>query len=193
MNKRNDKYEKMKEIKSLALIRDERKVATKYLQALRNDDTTFVQYFESFGDNIRAMIMNYIAYQQGLIFGFTDKEFDEFGWLKSPKFLEVEEFDFPHKSSTHLTNSVIIGKGKNDKWTYGRYIYNECSGHSSGLSVWNGVCNSREEALKEVLELMKKAHETTYKARYSSAILKQVKELYDIVTKRNVVQLSLFD
>lgn len=91
------KYEKLSEIQDLNLIKKERPYATKYLKALWLNNAEIIAEFESFGNSARQLLMNRREYDQHLLFGFSDIEFNQYGWLERPQFLDIERFEFPHR------------------------------------------------------------------------------------------------
>lgn len=90
------------------------------------------------------------------------------------------------------SNHISIGRGINGKWSYGASYSCNTSGGGYGLGVWGKIFNDRKSylisALQELMDKLKKVEQDKYTAR----VLKQIKELFDTVTGRKVVQLELF-
>ena len=62
--------------------RTERNAVLRYLLAVRRDNTEQIAYFESFGDSVHKIILNVRTYERGTLFGYTAKQFDEYGWIR---------------------------------------------------------------------------------------------------------------
>lgn len=78
------KFRKQKKIAAIleyTPCHTERKAFEQYLLAVRKDNTEKIAYLESFGDSPQRIIRNVCTYERGLLFGYTDKRFDEFGWI----------------------------------------------------------------------------------------------------------------
>jgi len=195
--------EKIERVRQYRPYREERKYMACYLIALRQGNQQVTEEYESFGDSPRQIIMNRRAYDQGLLFGFTEKHFSQYGWLQNSTFTEREEISFIHKPGWAATNHLTIGRGENGKWTYGASYSTGGWGHCSGLSVWGKVFDNRKEcekaALQEILaghleaaERLKSDTYGNFNAQYSKEIVRQVKDAYDRLTGRKTVQLDLF-
>ena len=74
------KYEKLAQVEELNFCRAERRSAAAYLKALWLNDTQTLNEYESLGDTPRQFLMNKREYDNGLLFGFTEKKFNEYGW-----------------------------------------------------------------------------------------------------------------
>ena len=186
-------YEKLQKIQDINFCRVERHNVAVYLNALRHNDRTIIEEYESFGDTPRQLLMNKREYERHLLFGFTKKEFNEYGWLERPDFLEREEIQFPHRDGWAVSNHITLGKGLNGKWTYGMSYSHSTGGHGSGISVWGKIFDNRKDcltaALNEMLTGLDKDSSKT--DRYAIIVLKQVKALFDEITGRKPVQLEL--
>lgn len=187
-------YEKLKEIQEVNFCRAERHQVAIYLNALRKNDRAIIEEYESFGDTPTQIIMNKRNYDRHLLFGFTKKEFNEYGWLENPDFKEREHIEFPHKDGWAVSNYITIGKGENGKWSYGMSYSYTTGGAGYGLGVWGNIFESRKESLKAALnemmtELAKSSGEND---KYAKIVLKQAKNLFDEITGRKPLQLSLF-
>ncbi|MBL7965453.1 MAG: hypothetical protein JNK09_00525 [Prolixibacteraceae bacterium] len=147
--------------------------------------------------------MNHREYDRGMLFGFTEKHFSQYGWLQNSNFTEHEEIKFIHKQGWAATNHLTIGQGKNGKWSFGVSYSTGGWGHGSGLSVWGKIFNTRKECLKaalsEILDGHREAAEKlkddtcgNFNAQYSKEVVRQVKSLLDDLTGRKAVQLALF-
>jgi hypothetical protein len=173
-----------------------------YLKALWLNDRKTIEEYESFGNDMRHILMNKREYDKGLLFGFTEKKFNEYGWLSNAEFTEKERIDFFHKKGWASFNYVIIGKGLNGKWTYGASYSTGSSGGGYGINVYGKRFDSRKACLAAALQEIMDCHRengirlkndtTNFNSQYSKIIVKQVKDLYDTVTGRKGIQLSLF-
>lgn len=189
-----DKYQKLELMQDVNYCRIERHETAKYLKALWKNDTATIDYYESFGDFPRQIIMNKRDYDRHLLFGFTKKEFNQYGWLEKSDFLEKEHFEFPHRDGWAVSNHITIGRGINGKWSYGMSYSYSTGGSGYGLNAWGKIFDSRKEciitALEEMIKGLKRDSSTSDK--YATKVLKQAKDLFDELTGRKAIQLSLF-
>lgn len=186
-------YEKLQQIQEVNFCRVERHNVAIYLNALRRNDRAIIEEYESFGDTPRQLLMNKREYERHLLFGFTKKEFNEYGWLERPVFLEREEIQFPHQDGWAVSNHITLGKGLNGKWTYGMSYSYSTGGAGYGLGVWGKIFDNRKDCLTAALnEMMKGLDKNSSKTdRYAINVLKQVKALFDEITGRKPIQLEL--
>jgi hypothetical protein len=186
-------YEKLKQIQDVNFCRPERHNVAVYLNALRRNEKAITEEYESFGDNPRQLLMNKREYERHLLFGFTKKEFNKYGWLECPVFLEREEIQFPHRDGWAVSNYITLGKGLNGKWTYGVSYSHSTGGSGYGLGVWGKLFDNRKDCLKSALnEMLTGLEKDSSKTdRYALNVLKQAKALLDEITGRKPVQLEL--
>ena len=186
-------YEKLKLIQKVNFCRVERHNVAVYLNALRRNDKAIIEEYESFGDSPRQLLMNKREYERHLLFGFTKKEFNEYGWLASPTFLEREEIEFPHRDGWAVSNHITLGKGLNGKWTCGMSYSYSTGGAGYGLNVWGTVFSNRKDCLTAALNEMRAglAKSSGENDKYAKIVLKQAKNLFDEITGRKAVQLTL--
>ena len=187
-------YEKLKQMQEVNFCRVERHNAAVYLNALRRNDRTVIEEYESFGDSPRQLLMNKREYERHLLFGFTKKEFNEYGWLERPNFLEREEIKFPHRDGWAVGNYITLGKGQNGKWTYGMSYSYSTGGAGYGLGIWGKIFDNRKDCLTSALnEMMTGLNKDSSKTdKYTLSVLKQAKNLFDEITGRKAIQLSFF-
>lgn len=186
-------YEKLKQIQQVNFCRVERHNVAVYLNALRRNDKEIIEEYESFGDTPRQLLMNKREYERHLLFGFAKKEFNQYGWLERPDFLEREEIQFPHRDGWAVSNHITLGKGLNGKWTYGMSYSHSTGGSGYGLNVWGKLFDNRKDCLKAALtEMLTGLEKDSSKTdRYAINVLKQAKDLFDEITGRKPVQLEL--
>jgi hypothetical protein len=186
-------YEKLQKIQDINFCRAERHNVAIYLNALRRNDRAIIEEYESFGDTPRQLLMNKREYERHLVFGFIKKEFNEYGWLERPDFLEREEIQFPHRDGWAVSNHITLGKGLNGKWTYGMSYSHSTGGSGYGLNVWGKIFDNRKDCLKAALnEMLTGLEKDSSKTdRYAINVLKQAKALFDEITGRKPVQLEL--
>lgn len=187
-------YEKLQKIQDINFCRVERHNVAVYLNALRRNDRTIIEEYESFGDSPRQLLMNKREYERHLLFGFTKKEFNEYGWLEKPKFLEQERIEFPHRDGWAICNYITLGKGLNGKWTYGMSYSYSTGGAGYGLGVWGKIFDNQKDCLTSALnEMMTGLNRDSSKTdKYTLSVLKQAKNLFDEITGRKAIQLSFF-
>ncbi len=147
-------YEKLQKIQDIHFCRAERHNVAIYLNALRRNDRAIIEEYESFGNTPRQLLMNKREYERHLLFGFTKKEFNQYGWLENPKFLEREEIQFPHRDGWAVSNHITLGKGLNGKWTYGMSYSHSTGGSGYGLNVWGKMFDNRKDCLTAALNEM---------------------------------------
>ncbi|MCL3851039.1 MULTISPECIES: hypothetical protein [Bacteroidales] len=186
-------YEKLQKIQDINFCRAERHNVAIYLNALRRNDRAIIEEYESFGNTPRQLLMNKREYERHLVFGFIKKEFNEYGWLERPDFLEREEIQFPHRDGWAVSNHITLGKGLNGKWTYGMSYSHSTGGSGYGLNVWGKIFDNRKDCLKAALnEMLTGLEKDSSKTdRYAINVLKQAKALFDEITGRKPVQLEL--
>jgi len=187
-------YEKLQQIQDINFCRVERHNVAVYLNALRRNNRAIIEEYESFGDSPRQLLMNKREYEKHLLFGFTQKAFNEYGWLERPDFLEREEIQFPHRDGWTVSNHITLGKGLNGKWTYGMSYSYSTGGAGYGLGVWGKIFDNRKDCLTSALnEMMTGLRRDSSKTdKYTLSVLKQAKNLFDEITGRKAIQLSFF-
>ena len=186
-------YEKLQKIQDINFCRAERHNVAIYLNALRRNDRAIIEEYESFGNTPRQLLMNKREYERHLVFGFIKKEFNEYGWLERPDFLEREEIQFPHRDGWAVSNHITLGKGLNGKWTYGMSYSHSTGGSGYGLNVWGKIFDNRKDCLKAALnEMLTGLEKDSSKTdRYAINVLKQAKSLFVEITGSKTVQLEL--
>lgn len=195
--------EKIACVREVNFCRTERHDAAVYLNALRTDNRAVIEEYESFGDRPHQFFLNKRTYDAGLRFGFTDRRYDEYGWLRNADFTEQERIEFAPKESSVAFNHLTIGKGNNGKWSYGASYSTGAAGSGYGLGVWGKVFDTRKECLKSALQEIMDGHRKyekdlkgdtcgNFNAKLSREIVRQVKDLFDELTGRKAIQLSFF-
>lgn len=137
------------------LIPYESGIFKEMLKAVETGDQTQLDWFRSFGDSFRTIIMNVYAYRKGLEFGFTEISFDKHGWFTRPGFFEIEELTFGDTSRYGNNSLIYLGRGENHTWTYGMNYSYGVAGGGYGLSVYGKQFKSRQEALSYALNELK--------------------------------------
>jgi hypothetical protein len=186
-------YEKLQQIQDINFCRAERHNVAVYLNALRRNDRQVIDEYESFGDSPRQLLMNKREYERQLLFGFNKIAFNEYGWLANPAFLEREEIAFPHRDGWAVSNHITLGKGLNGTWTYGMSYSHSTGGYGYGLNVWGKLFDNRKDCLTAALNEMMAGldKDCCQSDRYAIIVLKQLKSLFDEITGRKALQLSL--
>jgi hypothetical protein len=202
--KKLSKFEKLSVIQEYNFAKCERYWVAVYLKALWLNDIETIEEYESFGERPYQFFMNKRSYERQLLFGYTEKSLDEYGWLENPKFINCEEFVFNAKKESRGSNKVRIGQGLNGKWSFSVSYSTGACGGSSPCNIWGEIVDCRKTAIVKGLteligthnrqreQLYKKDSCGNYKEEYSRAIVRLVQEKLDEVTGKNAVQLELF-
>ncbi|MBB6131725.1 hypothetical protein [Mucilaginibacter lappiensis] len=154
-----------------------------------------LDWFRSFGDTFRTIIMNVYAYRKGLEFGFTEISFDKYGWFERPIFLDQEELTFGDTSRYGNYSTIKLGVGANRIWTYAISYSYGVAGGGYGLSVYGKQFKNRLDALTVTLNDLK----SKMVSRIGSTDTINYKQPIILATLRdidkaqiNMVQLTLF-
>ena len=119
------KQEKLEAILEYNPYRTERNAVLRYLLAVRRDNTEQITYFESFGDSVHKIILNVRTYERGTLFGYTAKQFDEYGWIRGMLPI-VERIELDILNTIHIgqsidgTYAVTVGWSTGGAGFYGR-------------------------------------------------------------------------
>jgi len=187
------KQEKIAQILDYNPCRAERNAVLRYLLAIRKDNTEQTAYFESFGDSARKIILNVRTYERGLLFGYTSKQFNEYGWL-SGMLPIVEDIELDIANRIHIGRSIDGTYAVAVSWSTGG------AGGGSHPSVWDEPIADYKEAVKQGVRELEKAYDyawqhisdgCNYNAKKIRKLLSKLKE----VKQRHLEpkQLSLFD
>jgi len=146
--------------------------------------------------------MNLHSYQQAQVFGFTDRKFNEYGWLENAHFTNVEHIEFPHKKDWAVSNHITIGRGANGKWRYGASYSTGGAGGGYGLGIWGKIFDSRKECLAAALQELSDRHaeqrkrhpkdDCNFNSTISNTIVKQVTVMLNELTVAKQLALSFF-
>jgi hypothetical protein len=177
------------------LIKYEPELLNEMINAVQKGDLETLKWFNSFGDSLRAVIMNVYAYRKGLEFGFCKIAFDQYGWFKRPEWLDTEEHTFGDTSRYGNYSTVTLGHGPNGLWTYAMNYSFGCAGGGYALSVFDKKFVTRDQAFSAALNDLK----SKISSRVGSTDTTNDKQPIILATlrgietaKTNMVQLSLF-
>lgn len=171
----------------------ERNAVARYLQAVRRNDEEQIAYFESFGDSVRKIILNVRTYERGLLYGYKDKQFNEYGWLLG--MLPIVE-----RIELDILNTIFIGQSING--TYAVTV-DWCTGGAGGgshPSVWDEPVTDYRKAVKIGIEELERtyagamtntADSTNYNAKKIRKLIAKLAEIKSWYLEPR--QLSLFD
>ena len=135
------KQEKLEAILEYNPCRVERNAVLRYLLAVRRDNTEQIAYFESFGDSVHKIILNVRTYERGTLFGYTAKQFDEYGWIRG--MLPIVE-----RIKLDILNTIHIGQSIDG--TYAVTVGWSTGGASgSHPSVWDEPIRDYKTAVKQ--------------------------------------------
>ena len=165
----------------------------RYLLAVRRDDADEIAYFEGFGDSVHQIILNVRTYERGLLFGYTTKQFDEYGWLRGMLPI-VERIELDVHNAIHIGQSIDGTYAVAVDWSTGG------AGGGSHPSVWNEPIADYKEAVKNGIGQLERQY--TYAMKHSSDSTNyNAKKIRKLIAKLAEVkqrylepkQLSLFD
>ena len=175
----------------------EREILNEMLNFTNQDNQPMLDWFRQFGISIRIIIFNVHAYRMGLRFGFEDINFDEYGWLKKPKFLDIQELHFgiAQKERFGTYSTITLGRGLNGIWTFGLSAAFGIAGSSSGICVYGKIFPSKDQAQRYAADHLKRmmlpkvgnSDTTNFNQKVILATLKDLERL-----EVNTVQLALF-
>jgi len=177
------------------LMHYESEILNELIVAIDNNNLMQLQWLNSFGECFRAITMNLYAYRKGLEFGFTEIDFDQYGWFKRPEFLDKEDIELGTSDRYGEYSTITLGRGINQTWTYALHYSFGTAGGGSALSVYDKQFKSRQDALTFALNKLKvmmtekigNTDTTNYKQTVILATLKEITK-----AQVNMVQLALF-
>lgn len=138
------KQEKLEAILEYNPYRTERNAVLRYLLAVRRDNTEQIAYFESFGDSVHKIILNVRTYERGTLFGYTAKQFDEYGWIRGMLPI-VERIELDILNTIHIgqsidgTYAVTVGWSTGGAGFYGRNRRDTRRRYSTAVSPLYGL------------------------------------------------------
>ncbi len=181
--------EKIQRVLNYNASRVERHHTAVYLNALRTNNTPVIEYFESFGDSVHKIILNVRTYEAGLSFGFTEKAFNEYGWLDI-RLETVEEIEFRDHPKFHPQNYIYLQKSPNRLWVYGVSCQSETSGIMCCPGIWSKeVFTDHAQCLTAALKYFIHTHEGMEKL--NTKVVGQAKKMLAELTTAK--QQTLFD
>ena len=135
-------------------------------------------------------------------FGFTNIKEDNNGWVIYPELLEVKEIELFAKNEILSQNSIEVGRGLNNFWTYGvTYCTGGCGG-SGSASIFGEKCKSKEEAIIKAFSKLIEYHlyqkkrcegdglgnyNEAYSIKIRNEALKKIKNLTNETNEQNGV------
>ncbi len=186
------KQEKLAAILEYNPCRTERNSVLRYLLAVRRDDADEIAYFESFGDCVHQIILNVRTYERGLLFGYTDKQFDEYGWLRGMLPI-VERIELDMWNTIHIGQSIDGTYAVTVDWSTGG------AGGGSHPSVWDEPIADYKEAVRNGIGQLERqyayamkhsADSTNYNAKRIRKLIAKLAEVKQRYLEPQ--QLSLF-
>jgi hypothetical protein len=182
-------------IKKNCLIVYEKQLLDDMLEAIKQKDQAKLDWFNSFGTDLRHMTMNINGYRKGLEFGFTEIAFDQYGWFIHPQFLDREDIILGNADKYSEHSILYLGRGLNHIWTYSLDYNYGLAGGGSHISVYGKQFKSRQEALSAGLNDLKAkmtavighADTSNYKHSIIQLTLNAIKK-----AQVDAVQLTLF-
>lgn len=176
------KEEKLQALVDYQPCRHERKYVLRYIQALRHDDTERVAWFESFGVSVYQIMLNVSTYERGKLFGYTDKRFGEYGWIRGMlPIVENIELD--------TANVIHIGQSVNGQYAVTVNWATSDAGGGSYPSVWNEPIADYKEAVLRGIHMLEQQY-STLSSKEEGRLMAGLQELKRKYTGPQ--QLSLF-
>lgn len=176
------KEEKLQELADYLPCRHERQYVSRYIQALRQDDSEQVSWFESFGQSIRHVMLNVSTYERGKLFGYADKHFDEYGWIRGM---------LPIVENIELDTAIVIHIGQSVNGQYAVTVSwgTSNAGGGSYPSVWDEPIADYKEAVLRGIHMLEQQY-STLSSKEKGRLMAGLQELKRKYTGPQ--QLSLF-
>ena len=124
-------------IRKNCLVPYEKQLLNEILEAVKQKDQAKLDWFNSFGKDLRHMTMNVYAYRKGLEFGFTEIAFDKHGWFVHPQFLDREDIILGNAEKYSEHSILYLGRGLNHIWTYTLDYNYGLAGGGSHITIYD--------------------------------------------------------
>lgn len=184
--------EKVSQVLNYHACRSERTTKLRYLLAIRRDDKEQTAYFESFGKSIHQIMLNVRTYERGLLFGYTSRNFNEYGWITGMLPI-IEQIELETGNYIHIGQSINGTYAVTISWSTGG------AGGGSHPSVWDKPINSYVEAVRTGIRQLEERYNQAWRNssdsfNYSAKTIRRLlSELQEIKRKYlEPQQLSLF-
>lgn len=185
--------EKLQALTEYHACRHERDTVSRYIRALRQEDEEQIAYFEGFGESVHQIIQNTHTYERRLIFGYVDKQFNEYGWISGM---------LPIVENIQLDGSNVIHIGQSVNGTYAVTV-GWCTGTAGGgshPSVWDEPIADYKEAVRTGIHRLEEKYtyaerqSETDKGNYNPKYIRRLKAGLQELKLRYIApqQLSLF-
>ncbi|OUN79797.1 MULTISPECIES: hypothetical protein [unclassified Bacteroides] len=185
--------EKLQALTDYHACKRERHIIHRYVQALRREDAEQTAYFESFGESVHHIVLNVNTYERRLIFGYVDRQFNEYGWISGM---------LPIVEEIRLDNSNVIHIGQSVNGTYVVTV-GWCTGTAGGgshPSVWEEPIADYKEAVASGIRQLERIYNDaerrslTDRGNYNPKYIRRLKAGLQEVKRRYTApqQLSLF-
>ncbi len=150
--------EKLQALTDYHACKRERHIILRYVRALRREDAEQTAYFEGFGESVHQIVLNVNTYERRLVFGYVDKQFNEYGWINGM---------LPIVEEIRLDTSNVIHIGQSVNGTYAVAV-SWCTGTAGGgshPSVWDEPISDYKEAVRTGIHRLEGHY--TYAERHS--------------------------
>ena len=185
--------EKLQALADYHACKRERHIILRYVQALRREDAEQTAYFESFGESVHHIVLNVNTYERRLIFGYVDRQFNEYGWISGM---------LPIVEEIRLDNSNVIHIGQSVNGTYVVTV-GWCTGTAGGgsrPSVWEKPITGYKEAVASGIRQLERIYNDaerrslTDRGNYNPKYIRRLKAGLQELKRRYTApqQLSLF-
>ena len=166
--------EKLQALADYHACKRERHIILRYVQALRREDAEQTAYFEGFGESVHQIVLNVNTYERRLVFGYVDKQFNEYGWINGMLPI-VEEIRLDTSNVIHIGQSVNGTYAVTVSWCTGT------AGGGSHPSVWDEPISGYKEAVTSGIHRLEKIyndterHSLTDRGNYNPKYIRKLK------------------
>lgn len=187
------KEKKLQALTEYHACRHEQHIVSRHIRAIQEDDKEQTAYFESFGESVHHIVLNVNTYERRLIFGYVDRQFNEYGWISGM---------LPIVEEIRLDNSNVIHIGQSVNGTYVVTV-GWCTGTAGGgrrPSVWDEPIADYKEAVANGIRQLERIYNDaerrslTDRGNYNPKYIRRLKAGLQELKRRYTApqQLSLY-
>ena len=178
--------EKLQALADYHACKRERHIILRYVQALRREDAEQTAYFESFGESVHHIVLNVNTYERRLIFGYVDRQFNEYGWISGM---------LPIVEEIRLDNSNVIHIGQSVNGTYVVTV-GWCTGTAGGgshPSVWEEPIADYKEAVASGIRQLERIYNDAERRSAESRITGGKAPLYRSAAVKSILIIHTYN